>query len=974
MKFIRNLRTFLAVTLIVCILLGTCYGAQDGSEASADMTTSATDIVEENNANIENNESAQINQYDEAIRLIRSLGILTNMEDGTFQPDQVLTRAELAVAMVKFLGLEDAAKSVRYIFFEDVFEDDPAAGAISLVFSMGLFNGYGDGTFGPEEPVIFEHAIKILVAALGYEPLAKERGGYPYGYLSIATQLGITKKVNGKIGEPLIRGMFSQLLYNSMTVYMLEREMTTGGISYNTKSQKTILNTVFDAIESNGVVVASGKTSLYGESSLKDDEVLIGSTIYKVGETNAADYLGYRIDFYYKEAEGEWVLLMAYPNEKANNVLEINAENIYDVTGTAGGQVEYYVDIEKSDRTATASFAEDMRIIYNGRAVKSGSEQYTKELLQPEMGSLKLIDNDGDDKYDVVYVTDIKTYVAGGVDKKNNLVFLKYNRLFNGKANIKLDPDDKDLTFSIIKNGKPASINSISEWDVLSVAADLEFKNIDVIVSGDKVTGTITEYSLEDGIICVTVEEKVYKTIPGYYGDPMHVKDNGTLYLDANGKIAAFKKDSGTGLKYAFFIRAGMPTGVKRTVEFQFFTTAGETVVYESREKIFVKGIGEDKYYDAVDVADWLWNPQENRYNSQVVMYDIDSDGKLCELHIAHETVAVGYDEDRFSQDFDKNNMRCGTGNQEGMLMYKEIKGQFGENFIITDSTIIFNLNQADPTEQVKPEDLSIVNKSAFKNDNWYNVKMYDASPTGVVTVMLNIGTAASQLNKKTAPMMLVDKVTKYYDEVSGEQRVKVYGYVNGERKELLVSDKWQPDTSFKLEDIKDEEETVTKIDENGNVVPVCDFGRKPEDFKSGDVILYETNAKGEMSFSRLVFETPDANTKQGRYDYYNGGRYNWEYCSLYATANAVDPTTSTFTVSWPSVVNPNKTIKKTMYLTYLTIYMYNRKTKEISVKSISDIVTEQQAGENAYKVFLREEFFDAKVIIMYDPNDGYDG
>ena len=51
---------------------------------------------------------------------------------------------------------------------------------------LSMLQGNGDGSFSPEEETTAEQAIKILVCALGYEPMAEEKGGYPTGYLTVA--------------------------------------------------------------------------------------------------------------------------------------------------------------------------------------------------------------------------------------------------------------------------------------------------------------------------------------------------------------------------------------------------------------------------------------------------------------------------------------------------------------------------------------------------------------------------------------------------------------------------------------------------------------------------------------------------------------------------------------------------------------------------------------------------------------------
>ena len=58
---------------------------------------------------------------------------------------------------------------------------------------VGVTGGIGNGMFGPEDPVTYEQAVKMIVSALGYDLVANNKGGYPTGYLAVASSEGITK-------------------------------------------------------------------------------------------------------------------------------------------------------------------------------------------------------------------------------------------------------------------------------------------------------------------------------------------------------------------------------------------------------------------------------------------------------------------------------------------------------------------------------------------------------------------------------------------------------------------------------------------------------------------------------------------------------------------------------------------------------------------------------------------------------------
>ena len=111
--------------------------------------------------------------YYQSISLLSALGLLKGYEDNTFKPDGDITRAEFAAVVVRAKGQEETAQSSQG---DTIFEDVPGnfwgSGYINVATSLGIINGYGDGKFGPDDKVTYEQAVKMVVCALRYEPLA----------------------------------------------------------------------------------------------------------------------------------------------------------------------------------------------------------------------------------------------------------------------------------------------------------------------------------------------------------------------------------------------------------------------------------------------------------------------------------------------------------------------------------------------------------------------------------------------------------------------------------------------------------------------------------------------------------------------------------------------------------------------------------------------------------------------------------
>ena len=130
--------------------------------------------------------------YAEAVEVLAELGVFGGDDKGNFNPDKTITRAECAAVICRMLGVEEDAKSVKKQIFSDVPASFWGAGVIAKAAELGIISGYGNGKFGPNNPVTQEQMTKMLVCAWGYGEDAISAGGWPDGYISVAADLGIT--------------------------------------------------------------------------------------------------------------------------------------------------------------------------------------------------------------------------------------------------------------------------------------------------------------------------------------------------------------------------------------------------------------------------------------------------------------------------------------------------------------------------------------------------------------------------------------------------------------------------------------------------------------------------------------------------------------------------------------------------------------------------------------------------------------
>lgn len=103
----------------------------------------------------------------EAIRWGQQVGLLNGYPDRSFKPNATITRAEMAAIIAQWLKLDPAAANPA---FRDI-EGHWASAQIAAAAKLGYMTGYSDGTFRPEQPLTRAEAVVILNRILDRGPL-----------------------------------------------------------------------------------------------------------------------------------------------------------------------------------------------------------------------------------------------------------------------------------------------------------------------------------------------------------------------------------------------------------------------------------------------------------------------------------------------------------------------------------------------------------------------------------------------------------------------------------------------------------------------------------------------------------------------------------------------------------------------------------------------------------------------------------
>ena len=177
-------------------------------------------------------DQADIKVDSEVVDTLVSLGVIDGFADGSFKPNDTVTRAQMAkMIYVLRTGNSDAsAYNDDKTSFTDI-GSHWARGYIKYCQSLGIIAGKSNTIFAPNATVTAQEAAKMLLVTLGYD--AQKAGLVGAGWASktnaLADENGLLDDVTTSFTGPCPRQYAAQLIYNAIdapTVVLRDGEYT----------------------------------------------------------------------------------------------------------------------------------------------------------------------------------------------------------------------------------------------------------------------------------------------------------------------------------------------------------------------------------------------------------------------------------------------------------------------------------------------------------------------------------------------------------------------------------------------------------------------------------------------------------------------------------------------------------------------------------------------------------------------------
>ncbi|MBP1926337.1 hypothetical protein J2Z76_002202 [Sedimentibacter acidaminivorans] len=477
---------------------------------------------------------------DDIVQMMKSLNIMSGYSDGNMHLEDKLTRAQFAKIIVNASPYKNSVSSKSTTSpFKDVPYSSWSAPYISVAVASKLITGYPDSSFKPDKNVTLEEAVTVVLNLMGYT--SEDFGSsWPYGQLSLATNIGLLKNSSVQAGTEITRNDAMQIIYNML--------------NSNTKSGSAYVDSLGYEILEDVILIATSDE----DSSISVGKISTSAGTYKITSMFNVENIG----------------------RKGNAILNNNDEIICFIP--SDDQITTYI--------AYAAIDGDIIVSMSGGYTESlGLNKSTTVYYK---GTKTTVDN----IVSSISVGDIikVSYSRGNID----FVVVSGNKMqgpvIANDSNWSNLFNTNNSNVIVMRNGNKVSVNDISTYDVLYYSQSLNI----LWAYNKKITGIYesaspnkdqpssvaisgTEYSLETADAFNKLSSK------GVFS----IGDSVTLLIGKDGKIADVISPTETKINIiGYLIGSGTKnitndSGYTYNVNYvEIVTTDGDILEYEANK------------------------------------------------------------------------------------------------------------------------------------------------------------------------------------------------------------------------------------------------------------------------------------------------------------------------------------------------------------------------------------------------------
>ena len=483
-------------------------------------------------------------QNQEAIEVLKEVGIMVGDDKGNFNPEAKVTRNEMAVVMSNLMAY-NVASYKNTSPFTDV--PEWAEPYVAACYTNGITSGYDAKTYGGSDSVTTGQAALMVMKALGYFQYQSDFGAdWQLSTVAQGNKIDLFDDVDSGVKEAMTRNDVAQLVLNALEAGTVEAEKNgqdinvgdisiTSGVTYKyVTSGKDYAKAIND----------NQSTSANSINGVTAPIVELGEKLYQGDLTKASEEDDFGRPATKWEYQAKEIGTFA---DKADYVFtdSVTSKELYDAVGKTATGDKYdwsvavngdYVDYDGADLYANrtdndADFAE-----------KAGLDELTGNGVITEV----FVDGTADEES--VHIAVINQYAA---------------------EVLKVDEDDKTITLADLDNGPAKTSDTFDTTDfaeddiVVYTYAEGEIQSV---YAAEKLEGEVTrvrsnttdgETGNGDNFVVDGTTYKYNATVSGAERLTSDAVSNDVVaYLDANGYVV-YIDESAVSYDYAYVMTMG---------------------------------------------------------------------------------------------------------------------------------------------------------------------------------------------------------------------------------------------------------------------------------------------------------------------------------------------------------------------------------------------------------------------------------
>lgn len=552
------------------------------------------------------------NENRDKINLLYDLGIYK--EADAFGADKLVTRRDFLRAVAGFYS-DDFGSDAQA--FKDIPKSDEDFKKFNMLCEQGIISADSKGNLNAHEFISLTNALRVLLKVMDLDYTLTDDSDVTV--IKAARRADLISAGDSSF-KSFNRNKLTDILYNAVTNdYMNVSGIYNDNYLYD-KTERSVLEKTRGLKCAEGIVSANGFSDIYSVNDTAGfGMVKIDNDVYtdKTADGTAGGYLGFNCIYFYDEGTNNIVAIRPADDTEYTRL----ASKDITLTKFASDEVKYEDEKGKEYKLKTNK---NTSYVFNGKAIDDDLSKYID--TSKFRGSLLMIDNDGDNSYDVVIIESYQSVIFGGMSEK-----AIYDKLTDTEITI----DNKDDVL-IYKDGVRQTLSDVEADSVIDLYVSKN-KSGDKIVRGVicslQPEGTV-EYLRNGKTALGGIEYEKYHA----FNKEIKVGQILKLMLNSDGEIVDYKVAAELKIGYLTGITNNNDSGLgENEFKIKMINEESSAAVYTFNKRCTADG----ETITSVKDAYYGKNSFKGMKNIQLntpIRYGLNSEGKIIFI----DTVETG--------------------------------------------------------------------------------------------------------------------------------------------------------------------------------------------------------------------------------------------------------------------------------------------------------------------------------------------